>query len=95
MPSNNKKQDNQIQLRIDSKTKKQAQKILEDMGLDISTAIKMMLRQVVVTGNMPLELRDSNGFTLKKSLELKASILEAENTNEEYESSDELIKNLA
>jgi DNA-damage-inducible protein J len=94
MSSNNKKQDNQIQLRIDSKTKKQAQKILEAMGLDISTAIKMMLKQVVITGNMPLELRDANGFTLKKSLELKEAILESKNS-EEYENSDELIKSLA
>lgn len=94
MSLKNKKQDNQIQLRIDSKTKKKAQKILEDMGLDISTAVKMMLRQVVITGNMPLELRDANGFTLKKSLELKEAILESENS-EEYENSDELIKSLA
>lgn len=36
-----------IQLRIDSKTKKQAQKKFRALGLDLSSAMKLFLRQAV------------------------------------------------
>jgi len=36
-----------IHVRIDDNTKKQAQQIFSDMGLDLSTAINMFIRQTV------------------------------------------------
>ncbi|MBA4319843.1 MAG: hypothetical protein C0412_15705 [Flavobacterium sp.] len=43
----------QIQIRIDLKTKKQVKKILEELGLDISTAVKMLFKQIIHTGTLP------------------------------------------
>lgn len=82
----------QIQIRIDSKTKLQAKKILEDLGLDISSAVKIMLKQIINTGTLPYEIRDVNGFTLKKSLELKEAIIEAKNSDKIFKSGHDLIK---
>ena len=46
----------QIQVRIDTKTKNAVRDILEDMGLDMSTAIKMFCKQIERTRAVPLEL---------------------------------------
>ena len=52
-----------LQLRIDSKVKADAQKILKKMGLDLSSAIKIFLSQVVNTRQIPFQIHTENGFT--------------------------------
>lgn len=52
-----------IQVRVNAQVKKNAQKALKSMGLDISTAVNMLLHQVVITQRMPFESRTINGFT--------------------------------
>jgi len=52
-----------IQVRIDTRTKKQAQKTFEQMGLDMSSAIKLFLHSVITTQSIPFEIRTKNGFT--------------------------------
>lgn len=52
-----------IQVRIDPKTKKEAMKILKDMGMDLSGAINVFLRQIVFTRSIPFPIRTINGFT--------------------------------
>lgn len=42
-----------IHVRIDDETKKQAQQIFYEMGLDISTAVNMFIKQVVRNRNFP------------------------------------------
>jgi DNA-damage-inducible protein J len=42
-----------IHVRIDEETKKQAQQILNDMGLDLSTAVNMFIKQVVCNRSFP------------------------------------------
>ncbi len=82
----------QIQIRIDSKTKKDAQKILKNLGLDISSVVKMLFRQIINTGGLPYEIRDENGFTIKKSQELKQAIVEAKTGSKSFKSANSLIK---
>ena len=55
----------QLQVRIDTKTKEKAKKILEDLGLDASTAVKILFKQIVRTGTLPLEMRDTDDFDSK------------------------------
>ena len=43
----------QIHVRIDDSTKKQAQKIFSDMGLDITTAVNMFIKQVIRNQGFP------------------------------------------
>ena len=52
-----------IQIRIDAKTKKYADKTLKDMGLDLSSGIKLFLTQVIRSGSLPFQVRTVNGFT--------------------------------
>ena len=63
-----------IQVRVDEKTKKQAKKVLENIGMDMSSAIKVYLKQVVITQGIPFPLLTENGLTIQQEQEiLKAS----------------------
>jgi len=42
-----------IHVRIDDDIKTQAQQIFSDMGLDLSTAVNMFIKQVVLTRGFP------------------------------------------
>lgn len=59
-----------INIRIDEKEKQQAQEVLDQMGLDMSTAVKMYLRQIVNIQGLPFTATTANGLTLKKELEV-------------------------
>lgn len=45
-----------INIQVDSKTKKQATDILNDLGLSMSTAINLFLRQVIKRDGLPFEV---------------------------------------
>ena len=63
-----------IQLRIDDKTKNSAKKVLDELGVDMSSAIKVYLRQIVINKGIPFKLVTENGFTPEEEREiLKAS----------------------
>jgi DNA-damage-inducible protein J len=59
-----------LQIRIDSETKEQAQKILSSMGLDMSSAIKLFLHNIIITESIPLELRSSKGMLAERKCDL-------------------------
>lgn len=42
-----------VNVRIEEKTKKAASKVLADMGLDLSTGVKIFLNQVVIDKGLP------------------------------------------
>ena len=86
------KNNEQIQIRIDSKTKNEAKKVLEDLGMDMSSAIKIFFRQVINTKNFPCELRDANGFTLRNAEILRKSIVGAKNNEKSFNKGSALIK---
>ncbi len=52
-----------VQLRIDASTKSKAQKVLKELGLDLSSAVKLFLTQVVYSSSVPFSIRTENGFT--------------------------------
>lgn len=63
-----------IQVRIDPKTKKDAKKVLKSIGMDMSGAIKVFFKQIVLTQGIPFPLLTENGLTLQQEQEiLKAS----------------------
>ena len=63
-----------IQVRIDEKLKKQVNKVLNDMGLDMSTAIKLYLRQIKLRQGIPFQILTENGLTIEReNAILKAS----------------------
>ena len=48
-----------IQARVDAVLKHDAETILEDMGLKLSDAISIYLKQIVNTGTIPFEIKAS------------------------------------
>jgi DNA-damage-inducible protein J len=67
-----------IQIRIDKKEKEEAKKIFDKLGLDMSSAIKLFLRQARIKKGLPFLLLTENGLTneeedsiLKASTEAK------------------------
>ena len=54
-----------IHARIDAQTKSQAQSILSELGMTLSEAITLYLRQIVFNKGIPFELKIPNELTLK------------------------------
>ncbi len=88
------KNSTQLQIRIDSKTKKEAKNIFDNIGIDMSSAIKLFLQQTINAKNIPFEVRDENGMTLKNSQILQAAIIDAENSSKSFDNVDDLIKDI-
>jgi DNA-damage-inducible protein J len=86
------KNSEQLQIRIDQKTKREAKAILDQLGLDMSTAVKMFFKQIINTKNIPFELRDENGLTFKKAEALRESIVDTKNSSKSLKSGSVLIK---
>jgi DNA-damage-inducible protein J len=90
-----------INVRTDEKQKKKAAKVLKAMGLDMSSAIKLFLQQVIITESIPFPIRTVNGYTpeqeaamLKDVAELEADIAagKAKTYNSAEEMMDDLLK---
>lgn len=48
--------DTAITFRTNSKTKRQAQKLFSDLGIDISTALNIFLKKTLQTGGIPFDV---------------------------------------
>lgn len=86
------KNSEQLQIRIDTETKEEARKVLDGLGMDISSAVKIFLRQVINTRNFPCEIRDENGFTLKAAASLREAIKDAESSTKTFRDGKSLLK---
>lgn len=67
-----------IQVRIDSKLKKDVSKIFESLGLDLSSGVKMFFNQVVVKKGIPFQALTENGYTQEQEAKLRRIIKETE-----------------
>ena len=83
-----------IQIRIDAKTKKAAKKTLEGVGLDMSTAVKLFLINVINRQGIPLDLRTENGFTVAQEQALLRETEAAKKTGKGYSNLDNLFSDL-
>ncbi len=54
-----------IQVRLDKRTKSQAQKVFNMLNISMSEAIKLFLRQVALQKGIPFEIRLPNELTDK------------------------------
>ena len=63
-----------MSIRMDTELKKQAETMLSDMGLNMTTAMNMFLRQVVRQGRIPFEIATDipNTETIEAMEEVKA-----------------------
>ena len=86
------KNNEQIQIRIDVKTKKETMKILDNLGMDMSSAVRLFFRQIINAKNLPFELRGENGLTLRSAEILRESIISANNSDKSFKTGADLIK---
>lgn len=78
----------QINLRLDDRLKEDSTKILNDLGMDVTGAIKIFLTQVVLQQGIPFDV------SLKKPDLLKA-LEDIENNNvSSFDNINELMKDL-
>lgn len=86
-----------IQVRIDEKTKQSAKRVLDKLGLDMSTAIKAFLKQVVAHNGIPTRLVTENGMTPAEERAVIKADTEArqgKNVNGPFKFAEELIEDL-
>ncbi|MBI1813114.1 type II toxin-antitoxin system RelB/DinJ family antitoxin [Candidatus Peregrinibacteria bacterium] len=63
-----------IQVRTNEKTKKAAQRVLANLGLDLSSAINIYLVQIVQKNGIPFQILTENGMTPTEEAELLKDI---------------------
>ena len=73
-----------LSIRLDAKLKTDSQKVFKDLGLDISSATKLFLTQVVNRKAIPFKIRTVNGFTPEFEQELLADIADIKKNPQNY-----------
>lgn len=59
------KKNSPINVMVDKETKEEATKILKEVGLSMSTAINLFLKQVINHNGLPFEVKKPNEDTLR------------------------------
>ena len=59
-----------LQIRINKKTKEKAKKVFNDLGIDMSSGVKLYLSQVINTGSILFYPTTKNGFSIAKEQEM-------------------------
>lgn len=83
-----------LQIRVDKKTKKEAQKVFKDLGIDMSSGIKLYLSKVINTGSIPFIPRTKNGFTEAQEKEILKEVEYALKYGKRYSSVDEAFDDI-
>ena len=84
-----------MSIRMDTELKKQADAMFSDMGLNMTTAMNMFLRQVVRQGKIPFEIATDipNADTLAAIKEMD-DMLSGKISTKRYSSTKELFEDL-
>ncbi len=84
-----------VQIRVDTKLKNEAEKTLNRIGLDLPTAFRIFLNKINVSGGIPFAVNTDGYFNYTK--EQEDEILDAyknSKRSKEFKSAKELIKHL-
>ena len=90
-----------VQVRVDTLIKSNVEKILANMGLDMSTAIRIYLQKIQQTNSIPFALSNSqytkDGFTQEEEKEIISSWKESkiEKNRKKFTSMDDAINHLS
>ena len=79
-----------INIRINPITKKKAQKTLRDLGLDLSSGVKLFLEQVVVTESIPFSPTTEAGHKLRHARIYRKEINETLRGGKSYKTAAEM-----
>lgn len=86
-----------IQIRIDSKVKKEARKLFDSLGTDISSATKMFITQSIKTQTLAVKGLTENGFTEREEARILRAVKASrnpKNLSKGYDDVEELIRDL-
>lgn len=84
-----------VQIRVDTKLKNEAEKTLNKIGLDLPTAFRIFLNKINVSGGIPFAVNTDGYFNYTE--EQEDEILDAyknSKRSKEFKSAKELIKHL-
>ena len=80
-----------MSIRLDSEVKEQAQQVFNNLGMDMTTAINIFLRQAIQYQGLPFDVRlDEN----QKLLQVLTDLDQNRNMSQSFESVSELMENL-
>ena len=80
-----------MSIRLDSEVKEQAQQVFNNLGMDMTTAINIFLRQAIQYQGLPFDVRlDEN----RRLLEVLTDLDQNRNMSQSFESVSELMENL-
>lgn len=80
-----------MSIRLDSEVKEQAQQVFNHLGMDMTTAINIFLRQAIQYQGLPFDVRlDEN----RKLLEVLTDLNQNRNMSQSFESVSDLMEDL-
>ncbi|KXT59822.1 DNA-damage-inducible protein J [Streptococcus oralis] len=80
-----------MSIRLDSEVKEQAQQVFNNLGMDMTTAINIFLRQAIQYQGLPFDVRlDEN----RKLLEGLTDLNQNRNMSQSFESVSDLMEDL-
>lgn len=89
------KTDTSLTIRTNKAVKQKAQELFNDLGMDMSTAINVFLRQAIYYGGLPFEIRreEPNADTLAAMHEVR-QMKEDSSLGKTYTDVDEMMREL-
>ncbi|WP_314437036.1 type II toxin-antitoxin system RelB/DinJ family antitoxin [uncultured Streptococcus sp.] len=80
-----------MSIRLDSEVKEQAQQVFNNLGMDMTTAINIFLRQAIQYQGLPFDVRlDEN----RKLLEVLTDLDQNRNMSQSFESVSDFMEDL-
>ncbi len=88
-----------IQFRVEDELKKKAEKVLDDLGLDLPTALRLFLKKIVKTKSIPFKIgaSDSDEYSAEQIKEILLIVRDAKqgkNVSRKFDDVEELIASL-
>ena len=80
-----------MSIRLDSEVKEQAQQVFNNLGMDMTTAIKIFLRQAIQYQGLPFDVRLDES---RKLLEVLTDLDQNRNMSQSFESVSDLMEDL-
>ena len=83
-----------LHVRIDEKMKKKVQKILDDLGLDMSTAINMYFHQIALQDRIPFAIEKTRAVPAHIMREWEKEVQEALASGKSYATAKEMMDDI-
>lgn len=80
-----------MSIRLDSEVKEQAQQVFNNLGMDMTTAINIFLRQAIQYQGLPFDVRLDES---RKLLEVLTDLDQNRNMSQSFESVSDLMEDL-